>query len=394
AGVLVVGQKVSGAAFGENDRLVLEHLGLQLGLALETTGLYQELFRVNLYLDSLLDNSPAGVVGVDANGRVTVLNREAERLTGLVRKEVIGQPYSVLPGPLVSAVESSLKKKQEIRNEEVSFLPRPSDLAFSAILQTSSFYDRKGQPLGVQVILQDVTQVRVLQEDLRRKDKLASFGVMAARIAHEIKNPLVAIRTLAQLLPSRYQDSEFRNTFANLASREVERINSLVEEILSFASPRQLYPREVNLIELIEATLTMLTVQTEGRKITVHRSWPSERVMIEVDEGKMRQALLNIFLNSRDAMGEEGNLMVQVQESSEMVTVLIRDDGCGMNPEVLKRVFDPFYTTKPRGTGLGLPIVASIVDEHGGTIRMESQENRGTLVILQIPRSQRFRRKT
>ncbi|HPP13477.1 MAG TPA: ATP-binding protein, partial [bacterium] len=104
--------------------------------------------------------------------------------------------------------------------------------------------------------------------------------------------------------------------------------------------------------------------------------------------------LLNIFLNSRDAMGEEGNLMVQVQESSEMVTVLIRDDGCGMNPEVLKRVFDPFYTTKPRGTGLGLPIVASIVDEHGGTIRMESQENRGTLVILQIPRSQRFRRKT
>ncbi|MCM8769740.1 MAG: ATP-binding protein [Candidatus Omnitrophica bacterium] len=393
SGAIVFKQKISGTPFSRNDLLVLEHLGLQFGLALETVSLYQDLSRLNLYLNTLLDNSPAGVIGIDASGRITVFNQEAERLIGLKREEIVSQPYTGLPGVLTEAIERSLTGKGEIRHQEISLFSRANPQAFSVILQTASFYDRIGKILGVQVILSDISEIRTLQEDLRRKEKLASFGAMAARIAHEIKNPLVSIRTLAQLLPSRYMDSEFRESFSHLASKEVERINSLVEEILNFASPRQLYLREVNLIDIIDSTLEVFSVQCEGRNINIHRRWLSNNVSIECDEGKIRQALLNIFLNSRDAIVGEGNLEVELRDDGEMIEISIWDNGTGMSPDVLKRIFDPFFTTKPRGTGLGLPIVASIIDEHGGNIRVESEENRGTLVVIRLPRVHSRRRR-
>jgi signal transduction histidine kinase len=226
-------------------------------------------------------------------------------------------------------------------------------------------------------------------------------------MAHEIKNPLVSLKTFAQLLPERYQDSDFRDTFSNLIGHEIDRIDSLVNQLLRFARPANPILKPLHAHEILEKALTLVGHRLYQKNIKLNRSWLAELDTIHGDADQLEQVFLNFFLNAMDAMKTSGELTVQTEiraaeqwvnaarssngqsngkgEPRDGLLITIRDTGEGIKAEDLAHVFDPFFTTKDYGTGLGLSVVHGIIQEHGGQIEVESELLKGTAFQILLP---------
>jgi len=245
------------------------------------------------------------------------------------------------------------------------------------------------------------TTLKRLEMQIRRSDRLASLGTLSAGMAHEIKNPLVSIKTFAQLLPERYQDSDFRETFFSLIGHEVDRIDSLVNQLLRFARPAKPLLKPMHVHEVLEKALLLIGHRLYQKDIKLTRSWQAEVDTIRADADQIEQVFLNFFINALDAMKLGGSLTVATEigttetwptalpgdsrDVREILRVTVQDDGIGIKPEDVAHVFDPFFTTKDYGTGLGLSVVHGIVQEHGGQIEVESELTRGTSFHILLP---------
>jgi signal transduction histidine kinase len=255
--------------------------------------------------------------------------------------------------------------------------------------------------LGALVVLTDITALKRLELQIRRSDRLASLGTLSAGMAHEIKNPLVSIKTFAQLLPERYQDSDFRETFSNLIGHEIDRIDSLVNQLLRFARPAKPLLRPMHVHDVLEKSLMLVGHRLYQKEIKLSRSWNADVDTIRADADQMEQVFLNFFLNAMDAMKQGGELTVTTEIRSaaewataangsnghrdEVLRVSVRDNGEGIKSEDIAHVFDPFFTTKDYGTGLGLSVVHGIIQEHGGQIEVESELAKGTAFHILLP---------
>jgi signal transduction histidine kinase len=231
--------------------------------------------------------------------------------------------------------------------------------------------------------------VKTLEADMRRAERLASLGALASGIAHEIKNPLVAIRTFAELLPERFSDAEFRDSFARVA-REIERIDLLIARLRGLASSHERQIGPVNLMESLDDTLALLRAQLEHKHIVVTRSSTSPTCLLLGDAAQLKQLFLNILLNAIESMHDGGVLTIEVENASAndstVHTVRVTDTGIGIPATVLSRVFDPFVTTKPDGSGLGLAICRNIADAHHAAIAVtNNSQGSGTTVTLSFP---------
>ena len=226
---------------------------------------------------------------------------------------------------------------------------------------------------------------RIIMERMKQSERLSVLGEFSAGIAHEIKNPLASIKNFTQLLPSEYGDPNFRKEFIEFVTREVNRINRIVNGLLDYARPRKLELLKVNIPELVDETLSSLNVKFDEHHITIKKNY-NQIPPIEIDPEQIRQVLLNLILNAVEAMPNGGTIKISIQEiEREEVKIEVSDSGCGISDEKLKEIFNPFVTTKEGGTGLGLSIVQRIVNEHGGRIEVESKENRGTQFKLFLP---------
>jgi signal transduction histidine kinase len=266
---------------------------------------------------------------------------------------------------------------------------------------SSTFHGQAGEMLGALVVLTDITALKRLELQIRRSDRLASLGTLSAGMAHEIKNPLVSIKTFAQLLPERYQDSDFRDTFSNLIGHEIDRIDSLVNQLLRFARPAKPVLKPMHVHDVLEKSLQLVGHRLYQKEIKLTRSWEADVDTIRADADQLEQVFLNFFLNAMDAMNRGGELQVttEIQAATEWVTAIsgtngdsheilrvsICDDGEGIRKEDIPHVFDPFFTTKDYGTGLGLSVVHGIIQEHGGQIEVESELKKGTAFHIHLP---------
>lgn len=255
--------------------------------------------------------------------------------------------------------------------------------------------------LGVLMVLTDITALKRLEQQIRRSDRLASLGTLSAGMAHEIKNPLVSIKTFTQLLPERYQDSDFRETFSNLIGHEIDRIDSLVNQLLRFARPAKPLLKPLHVHELLEKSLMLVGHRLYQKEIKLARSWNADVDTIRADGDQIEQVFLNFFLNAMDAMKQGGQLEVVTEilphnewatplnafsgERQDILRVTVRDNGEGIKSEDIAHVFDPFFTTKDYGTGLGLSVVHGIIQEHGGQIEVESELTKGTSFYILLP---------
>lgn len=224
------------------------------------------------------------------------------------------------------------------------------------------------------------TENLLMKLELEKKDKMKAVSTLAAGMAHEIKNPLTAIKTFAEYLPKKYDDPEFRDKFSRIIVDEVDRVNNIVKQLLEFSKPSDPNLRPTLISELLDQTVSLLNDNMLKYKIELSKQF-DPYAMVLADRNQLKQAFLNLFLNSIQSMKDGGKLSITARgEPDGQVKVTISDTGCGVPTEQLAHVFDPFYTTKEDGTGLGLAIVHGIITKHGGKIQMESAVGKGTTV--------------
>jgi signal transduction histidine kinase len=228
---------------------------------------------------------------------------------------------------------------------------------------------------------------------IRRADRLASLGTLTAGLAHEIRNPLVAIKTLTQLLPERLDDEEFRSQFLKIASGEVDRISSLVNELLDFARPSDPKWELEDINTILEGMILLISTETKKKLITIIKNYASNLPPAQIDREQIKQVILNILLNAIDATSENGKITVKTRSfikpgGEPYVQIEFTDTGCGIPGEHLEDIFNPFFTTKVTGSGLGLSISNQIVQDHKGYIDVESQLGKGSSFFINLPVNQ------
>ncbi len=231
------------------------------------------------------------------------------------------------------------------------------------------------------------------QATLRRADRLSSLGLLTAGLAHEIRNPLVAIRTFTQLLPERYDDAEFREGFQGLALKEVDRICGLINDLLSFARPSRPNVAEENINDIVESIARILETEAKEKGVAIERDFGTDLPKVWIDREQMKQVFMNLILNAIQAMKEGGSIYISTRLNSRrdagntarFLQVEVRDTGIGIPEENLDHIFDPFFTSKDEGSGLGLSISHQIVQEHGGHITVESKTGKGASFFVNVP---------
>ena len=216
-----------------------------------------------------------------------------------------------------------------------------------------------------------------LREELQQSEKLKAIATLAAGMAHEIKNPLTSIKTFTEYLPLKGADPAFREKFQKIVGSEVNRINHIVKELLEFSKPGKLAIRKTNINSLLDETLDLLNNEFLISNIKVNKDF-SVVPALSIDPSQMKQALLNILLNAKDAMPKGGILRIKTGPTDQNVYISISDTGCGIGKEDLNHLFDPFFSKKKGGTGLGLSVVYGIIEKHGGKISVTSAPHEGT----------------
>jgi PAS domain S-box-containing protein len=403
-GVMLLGPRLSGRIYGSVEQNALQVLCGQLAVAVENAQLFTEVQNAKIYNETLLQNLTTGVIAADADGQITVFNKEAEQITDLPWHDVVDHSINDLPPPLSAAMHDTLRSGEVQEHREIVL--RSDDKAVVVRASSSLFHGQNGEMLGALMVLTDITALKRLEQQIRRSDRLASLGTLSAGMAHEIKNPLVSIKTFTQLLPERYQDSDFRETFSNLIGHEIDRIDSLVNQLLRFARPAKPLLRPMHVHDVLEKSLMLVGHRLYQKEIKLSRSWNADVDTIRADADQLEQVFLNFFLNAMDAMNQGGELTVETEIRSaadwvssvdatvnagtngavhEVLRITVRDDGEGIRSEDIPHVFDPFFTTKDYGTGLGLSVVHGIVQEHGGQIEVESELAKGTAFHILLP---------
>jgi signal transduction histidine kinase len=233
---------------------------------------------------------------------------------------------------------------------------------------------------------------------IRRADRLASLGTLTAGLAHEIRNPLVAIKTFTQLLPERMDDEEFRNQFLSIASGEVDRISALVTELLNFARPSEpkLESEDINLI--LDGMILLVSTESKKKQVELMKEYASDLPSVSIDKEQIKQVFLNVLLNAVDATPESGNITVRTRSimkatGEAYVQIEFSDTGCGIPEEFIEQIFNPFFSTKTKGSGLGLSISNQIIQDHRGYIHVESRVDQGSSFFINLPLDQEYPRR-
>ncbi|MCL5405619.1 MAG: ATP-binding protein [Deltaproteobacteria bacterium] len=231
-----------------------------------------------------------------------------------------------------------------------------------------------------------------LEEKLNQSERLASLGEMIAGVSHEIRNPLGIIRSTAELLDSRVEGDRLKR-FSSIIVEESTRLNDILTEFLDFARPQTIRPVTCRIEDILDRNLFILEAECQRLRISVQKRYQTGDYCLEADQDMLYRAFVNIFANAIQAMPEGGELTVQTsipngRNGASLVEIRVQDTGCGIPKEALKKIFNPFFTTRENGTGLGLAIVRSIVDNHSGEIEVVSKEGEGAAIIIRLPLTQ------
>jgi PAS domain S-box-containing protein len=388
-GFLVLGAKRSGDPYFSNDADLLTTLANQAAVAVRNAQTHARVVQVNEEMRKVLETIESGVVAVGPRGRITLFNRAAEQLTGTSAQVARGQSPECLPNPLGSALQATAADGQPRSQIEFS-LPDAAGQMVPLMCSTSPLRGPDGAPLGAVAVLADMSRLKELEQEKRRAERLASIEAIASGLIHEIGNPLVGIKTYAQLLPSRGASEEFREMFSRSASREIGRIDDLLSRFRTMSRASQ-HPMEmVDLSDPLRDTLETLHAELEDRKIHLRRVGEQTRRPVLGNASQLQQLFLNLCLNAIQAMEPGGELTVRVADLSEgggsTLLVEVADTGPGIPDHLLGTIFDPFVTTKPHGTGLGLAICRGIADAHHARIHARNNVGRpGCTFTVEFP---------
>lgn len=354
---------------------------------------------MSLYM-RVLENMEEAVIAVDDAERVILFNPAAQNCTGYSERQALSRTLNELftaSEDLLRLVRTALQLGRSITSHEDVQLQKTGNKLLPVGVSISPLFNREGQQEGAVIILRDHSQIRDLEESVRQTDRLAMLGTLAAGLAHEIKNPLGGIKGAAQLLNLELPPDNPLREYTQVMTREVNRVNDLIEELLDLTRSRATKLSEVNLSRVL-ADQALLQQQSHPHKnVDFQLQLDPSIPPIWGDATMLASLFLNLLKNAAEAVGEQGKITVTSRIAGQylynrpgerpvpVVTVEIHDSGPGMSPEQLDRIFTPFYSTKPRGCGLGLAICQKIISEHQGTLRVVSAPGQGTTFTVSLP---------
>jgi len=341
------------------------------------------------FANALRDSLTCGVIALDAEGRTALLSVEAAQILALSNAALSAVPLARLPAPLPELLKPISGAGQATPAFQVELMLESRG---PVTLRVSALPLALKPGAGAVVVLKDITAARQVESHLEQLDRLANIGTLAATMAHEIKNALVAGKTFVELLLEKHQDAEL----VEIVRRELGRIDAIVSRMLRFAGPRRAEFSALSVHDVIEHSLRLIQPKLNGKQIKLECSFQATPDVVNGDDYELQQAFVNLLLNAHDAMGQNGTLTIATQmeragpagaaaEGGPALRVRIQDSGAGIAPEHMGRLFQPFFTTKPGGTGLGLAITRRIIEQHRGAITAESRPGQGTTFDILLP---------
>jgi len=326
------------------------------------------------FSDRVIDSLGTGLITTDSEGRIYLFNRAAEIITGYSSDTALRlKIWEVFPGLMPKAHFSRFEIPAD----------RPDGVTVNLRVSVSPVMIDEKNTAGYVWCFDDVTELRLLEEQMRQKEQMAALGAMSAGIAHEIRNPLASIGGSFNLLRSELELDDSQRQLAEIITRETERLNQTITEFLKYARPLPPHRTRVDMSELISETVQLMRNSPELKPD--HRIETQLRpIVMDVDESMMRQVFYNLATNAFKAMPDGGTLTIRLESRNGKAQIRFEDKGRGFGEDELKRLFVPFNSTFKNGTGLGLPIVYQIVNAHNGTISVQSKKGSGTTVIIDL----------
>lgn len=345
----------------------------------------QTIQYIQAFTGLIISRLPVGIIATDQAGLIKTFNAQAAELTGIAAEAALNRRATEVLPPHLIAFFSPTKNDEELLDRELGALAAGKNLTLHA--SSVPVYDENAAAIGRVLLLHDLTRIKTLEKEMRKHERLVSLGKMAAGVAHEVRNPLSSIKGLAALLGSRFvEESEERHSAA-LLIQEVERLNRAITELLNFAKPLPLNRESFDLERLLTDSLALIASDAAVLGVTTRHHLEDPMPPIVGDRDRLNQVLLNLYLNSLQAMEQGGALTVTARmgEKEGTVQIVVQDSGSGIAAENLDRIMDPYFTTKPQGSGLGLAMVHKIMEEHGGGVQVTSRLGEGTTVTLTLP---------
>ena len=388
-GLIVLGPKRSGSPYFTDDADLLQTLAHQSAVAIRNAQTHQRVVQVNEELKKTLATIECGVVAVGIRDKVTVFNKAAEQFTGLSAEVLRGRGIEQLPPILGRLIEATLNDGESRSQVEIA-LPDQVGQMVPLMVTTSPLLSPQGTLVGAVAIFSDLSRVKELERERRRAERLASMEAIASGMVHEIRNPLVAIKTFTQLLPTRFDDAGFRDNFSRVAGREIARVDELLDRFRMLSSASRQRMEHVDITIPLGDTLQLLQPRLEERRVALRQVGESAPRQVLGNASQLEQLFLNLCLNALEAMDSGGELTVRVADLSEgggsTLLVEVSDTGSGIPGDMIEQIFNPFVTTKDQGTGLGLAICRAITDAHRAILRVRNNIGRpGCTFTIEFP---------
>jgi two-component system sensor histidine kinase HydH len=371
--------------------LLLIGLGGWISLmAAQSYSISQEaLNRVQAFTGLLISRLPVGIIATDQDGRIRTFNSTAAAMTDRDAESVRnGLPEAVLPSE-ISRFFALTDQSAEITDRDV-VLKGAANVQYALHLSSLPVYNQFSDFMGRVLLMYDLSELKRLEREIQRHDRLVALGKMAAGVAHEVRNPLSSIKGFATLLGSKFKDGSQEHEAADILVQEAERLNRSITELLNYARPTPLHKEPVDLGEIVGLGLKLISSDAQVLGVKTFLDIEPGLPFVSADKDKINQVLLNLYLNGLQAMEhsdskKELKVSVRLDAPAGVVIIKVQDTGIGIPAEDLDKVLDPYFTTKPDGTGLGLALAYKIIDEHDGTIRFSSSEGKGTTVSIFLP---------
>ncbi|BCZ45033.1 two-component system sensor histidine kinase AtoS [Clostridium gelidum] len=355
-------------------------------IASAINGMAQSLMNTRSHTEIIMESMVDGIITIDNNEKVTEINTAAWSIMGL-NQDVIGINYRDLFSGNIKVLDillETLHASKKFIGYEVEFTR--SDGAIIPISVSTSMLHNNNNVLGVVVVFKDLSEHKAFEDCVRRVDRLAAVGELAAGVAHEIRNPLSAISGSVQILVDELPIDNSARVFGDIVLKEVDRVNCIIEDLLYFAKPSKHYVTSINTNELVENALFLLLPSIKKEIVILETHFDPSIGVISVDAQLIKQVLVNLLLNATQAIPQEnGKITVTTQGMIKGIEIIIEDNGKGIDQKSLPRIFDPFFTTKDTGTGLGLAVSNKIIEIHQGHIRAESILGIGSTFTIYLP---------
>jgi len=347
-----------------------------------------QLSRAKLETDDILQHMRSGLITLGRNGEIAYFNHTAEEILGRKREEIVGRDFEQVISrqfpELGELMRQSLYSgKGESRGE---LLLRGGKGEIPVGINTSVLRGNQGGVRGVIAVFQDLTEVKKLEEKMRKADRLAAVGQLSANVAHEIRNPLSSIRGSVEVLKGELKLEGEERKLMDLIIKESDRLNGILQDFLSFARPGKGRFKTLDLRDLAKEVAALLRRESVKPQMgTIEAKSGDVPLLVRGDQDQLKQVLLNLGLNGLEALERGGWVRFEaIGSGNGKVRLAVRDNGRGISPSVREKIFQPFFSTKKGGTGLGLSIAERIVEEHGGQIEVESQRGKGTTFFITL----------